>query len=343
MTELDAALSSLRSAFAVATVPDGGLLLHLPSGDFFPLDRVSATAWEAITQTDTAEAAGRATANSLKLSLMEAGTLLERIVGQAITVQGSKTPAALRFCDDEQAFSLHSGSRTLLSLDKSSLALTVAEHVALGPEADLVEMLRVFVPKLFGRWYPLALHASAVAIGGRTVLFCGESGAGKTTTARTVAEEVPGSRLFSEDVVLLADVEGQLMMVEGAETAIQSWMNDTTTALVEERRRSCDVGMMRRALAALSGRIAVHKAVFLGADRRRSKRWSLEASSAAPTMARLFLHSFFHSSDPAALRSHLHACRMLAVQIEAAVAHDIPAGLEALRSATRAQIETIAS
>ena len=341
--QLDEPLASVREEFAVATFPDGGLLLHLPSGDFFPLDAVAAKVWDVVDRRGGGEATVVGAASALQVPVEEARVLLARVLAQANTLRGRRPAVPPVFWDDEQALSLRDGARTLMSLDKRSLMLTATDALRERSDEDMAAAFRVFVPKIFGRWFPLAMHASAVGVGGRTILFCGESGAGKTTTARTLAEEIAGARIYSEDAVVFRREGGVLAMIEGAEAAIQAWMLDVTAALIERREPEHEVSSLRRALEAEPGRLSIHKAVFLSADRRTGDQFVLDRLSPAATLGRLFFHSFFHSPDAQALRNHLRICRELAAQIGGADAQAVPAGIPALRSGLRAQIETIAS
>lgn len=339
---LDQTLASVREDFAVATFPDGGLLLHLLSGDFFPLDGVTARVWEMVNQGGGGDAMLAGIASALHVPAHDASVLLANVLRQATALRDHRPAAPPVFFEDERALSLRDGTRTLMSLDKRSLSLIVTDDLRQRSNEDMAAAFRVFVPKVFARWFPLAMHASAVGIGDRTILFCGESGAGKTTTARTLADEITGVRLYSEDVVVFRDQGGVLMMIEGAEPAIQAWMLEVTATLIERREPSHEVGDLQRALDAAPGRLPIHKAIFLDADRRTGDHWILGPLSPAATLSRLFLHSFLHSPDPVALRNHLRVCRVLASQIGAAEARAVPAGLPALRSSSRAQIETIA-
>jgi energy-coupling factor transporter ATP-binding protein EcfA2 len=49
----------------------------------------------------------------------------------------------------------------------------------------------------------LVLHACGVAIGGRAVLFCGRSGAGKTTIARLFRRAFPEATVLSDDRIVI--------------------------------------------------------------------------------------------------------------------------------------------
>ena len=61
--------------------------------------------------------------------------------------------------------------------------------------------LRSVVPKLLALRGIRVLHASAVEIDGSLLVFSGQSGAGKTTSAKAFAQA--GARLVSEDLLVL--------------------------------------------------------------------------------------------------------------------------------------------
>lgn len=341
--QLDETLQSLREDFATATFPDGGLLLHLPSGDFFHLDEVAAAVWDVIARAGDGQATVAAVAAALHVPAEAARTVLTRVVAEAGTLRGHGPAAPPVFREDEAALSLREGEQTLMSLDQRSLTLTATDALRARSAEDMAAAFRVFVPKVYGRWFPLAMHASAMMAGDRTILFSGESGAGKTTTVRTFAEEVAGCRVVSEDVVVFREEGGRLLMIEDAEAAIQSWMADATAALIERRESRVDVSALRRALDVAPGRIPVHKVIFLNAGRRHGPLWSLRRLTPALALSNLFLHSFLHSPDEGALRAHLHFCRALAAQIDPVEATAVPGGLDALRRCCQVQMETIAS
>lgn len=57
----------------------------------------------------------------------------------------------------------------------------------------------------------IPLHASAVHYEDGVVLFCGRSGAGKSTTATALQKQ--GYKVFSDDVCVLKEVDGELMVL----------------------------------------------------------------------------------------------------------------------------------
>lgn len=340
---LEADIATLRTCFAAATFADGGLLIHLRSGDFFNLDAVGSAIWGAIVGNPTGEQVVAAAAGSLQVSLDEAGLLVAQAIAQARAVKDHPPAGGPRFYDDGNVLSLRNGPDAIYSFDRRSLVLSSSAELRAKPDDEVAAALRIVVPKIFGGWYPLALHASAARVVDRVVLFSGDSGAGKTTTARLLSEEVPDSRIICEDVVLLSERNGAMMIVDGAEEAIQSWMIEATAALVTRREVSVSVEPLQHNLRLLQERIPLHKIIFLDITRRGGQEWSFAPLKRSAALRRLFLNSFFHSSDATALRFHLAACCALANQLVAADALAIPGGLADIRRSSLLQIETIAS
>jgi len=60
------------------------------------------------------------------------------------------------------------------------------------------------------RWGGMEVHACAVVIGGEAVLFCGASGAGKTTMARLFKKHRPSTRVLSDDRIIVREQRGRL-------------------------------------------------------------------------------------------------------------------------------------
>ncbi|MGH9443506.1 MAG: hypothetical protein ACRD16_14660 [Thermoanaerobaculia bacterium] len=81
-----------------------------------------------------------------------------------------------------------------------------AEGVPVDPlQFPLDELL---VIHLLGTGLGVEVHACGIIENDRGVLFCGQSGDGKTTTAR-LWERVPGARILSDDRIILRREEGQ--------------------------------------------------------------------------------------------------------------------------------------
>ena len=97
---------------------------------------------------------------------------------------------------DEVEFWLDRSFRTLWAHWPDSSSLDNALSYLLGPIMGLLLRLRGAV----------CLHASAVSIGDRSIVFVGPEGAGKSTTAAAFARQ--GFPVLSDDIVALAEREG---------------------------------------------------------------------------------------------------------------------------------------
>jgi hypothetical protein len=135
-------------------------------------------------------------------------------------VRGADTPATI---DDEKVFSGRAGA---FHIRKGREII-----VDLLPDADAGSVRTLLSGRFLGYLLRqrgcLALHASAVAIGGTAVLFLGESGAGKSTTAaafhsrgyQVLADDVAAVRLTGAGPELLPAWPG-LRLLEDSREAI---------------------------------------------------------------------------------------------------------------------------
>lgn len=341
----EAALTRVREMFAVVGFSDGGLLLHLGSGDFFALDPGGASLWQAVLESGTAAEAVSAVSRTKNLAGQAARVAVERLVRQGLQLNAEPPANIHRFEDDGRCLSLLRAGQVVLTFDRSRLLLTSGPALLerLADDGDIEDALRIVVPKILGAWFPLALHASAVEHNGTAFLFSGDSGSGKTTTARLVVEELTETRLMAEDVSLIATVAGQAYLVEGAEGVIHAWMEQTAATLARCTGMPVDAASFRAALDDCSGRLPVHRITFLDRARRNGLTWRLVSLTHAAALQRLFLHNFPCSAAPVVLRQQLASLRQLASTLDIKEADAIPEGLANLRRAIRAQSETIMS
>jgi hypothetical protein len=113
---------------------------------------------------------------------------------------------------DEVEFWLDRGCRTLWAHWPGSSSLESALSYLLGPIMGLVLRLRGAV----------CLHASAVSMEDRSVVFVGSEGAGKSTTAAAFAKQ--GFSVLSDDIVALVEREQQFHALP-AYRRINLWPN----------------------------------------------------------------------------------------------------------------------
>ena len=104
----------------------------------------------------------------------------------------------LRYCDGAEYTVDHCASRVHVRWE-APLSSADAAIYLLGPVLGFVMRLRGIVP----------LHASAVAVGGRAIVFAGDAGMGKSTTA--VAFAALGYPVLSDDVVPIVLTENGVL------------------------------------------------------------------------------------------------------------------------------------
>ncbi len=128
----------------------------------------------------------------------------------------------------------------------------------------------------------LAVHACGIETSGRAVLFCGTSGAGKTTTARLWSRHARGSRVLSDDRIVLA------RRGRGHEAHGTPWHGEGRFA---------------------SAASAPLRALFFIRHGRTGRATRLSTADAA---ARLFARTFPPPWDPVAVARTLAACARVA-------------------------------
>ena len=129
------------------------------------------------------------------------------------------------------------------------------------------------------------LHACGLVVDGQAVLFCGESGAGKTTTARLWSRRVRGTRVLSDDRVVVTRT-GRRHRAHGT-----PWHGEGRFA---------------------SPTSAPLRAVFIIRHGRVSRATRLATAAAA---ARLFARTFPPPWDARAVARTLAACGTLAESV----------------------------
>jgi hypothetical protein len=105
-------------------------------------------------------------------------------------------------------------------------------EIVVAPEADADDRdVRVFVlSSVMGAVVHqrglLAIHASAVDVGGRAVLFAGESGTGKSTLATAFHES--GHPLIADDLCVVSSADGTQPVVHPGYRSVKLWADALT-------------------------------------------------------------------------------------------------------------------
>jgi hypothetical protein len=221
--------------YAFAPLLDGGLLLDLDSGGLFELNRTAAFVWRQFL-----DGVGRETIVSAIAERHGVDVIRARAdVASALAPTSSLAPTPL---GDFEFRRTNTGYVQLfrgtpeLELDASGSVLTVMLPPSARRPGRMNNSLRALVPKILSLRGHTVFHASAVLTRGRLLMFSGRSGAGKTTTARALADR--GATLVSEDK-LLVHADGDVIAWSGAERRIEAWVAQGTRSLLTEECISC--------------------------------------------------------------------------------------------------------
>lgn len=135
----------------------------------------------------------------------------------AVAIRRRPVPAALENASAAGATWQIAGDRFLLRIpDVARFLLSAGREIAFEPEADAdagdipIFILGTVFGILLHQRQQIVLHASAVRVNGKAVLFCGASGAGKSTMAAALAQR--GYPLVTDDLCAITVVDGMPMV-----------------------------------------------------------------------------------------------------------------------------------
>lgn len=144
----------------------------------------------------------------------EAFSLPTRVVRSLPEMPETADPAfLLTDYGDESFFQLAYSDGTRFVLDGSATKLWGCYSEQYSIEHFTTYLVGPVMGFVLRRRGVTALHASAVSIDGRTVVFCGPAGAGKSTTAGALA--LRGMPVLCEDVSALHEVSGEFRVLPG--------------------------------------------------------------------------------------------------------------------------------
>jgi hypothetical protein len=301
--------------FALATFPDGGVVIDLVTGAYARLNLSATRILEALTTSVDLKSAGRLVETRLGMDDKEAARAIEEIV-VALETQGQRRdrPDPFRYASapDNSGYVLSSNGSPKLWLSSDGLVVRAVSPVQ-SNVALATEYLRAAAPKLLYLQGAAVLHAAACRGTNGLIVFCGDSGAGKTTTAR--AFSAAGANLFSEDMLVVASVSPLSVHFLGEE-AIRKWAlgaaNDLgrtpqidgsalRTAfdgpaavvtemwfIAAEQRVEGSNHILPRRLGATDAALAVMSCIFLGATSPSEWRRFLGLASTIATATSIF-------------------------------------------------------
>jgi hypothetical protein len=324
-------VSNARPSLALVEVPPGALLLNLDTGVLFQLNDSAAFVWKALLRGDAPDAITAAFARRYGLASDDAARDVAASGAMDLTQPAAFPPTFLGFNYVRQRADFlfeFQGEPVLRVDDRGTTVSLIADRAP--PRERLDFYLQAIVPKIAALRGGFVLHGSAfVGASGGITIACGASGSGKTTTARACA--AAGAELVSEDKVVLAPRDGEMVAVLDGERRLESWVPRAAASLEDHGSAQCG-GVD----AASEGPTRpIEKILLVDAGRRSGETVELHRLDAVTAAANLFHNVFFGSDSNDDWNRVLETCAEVSRTVPIHLA-TMPAGLPALRSAVGA-------
>jgi hypothetical protein len=321
---------AFRERFALATFSDGGVVADLTNGSY---GRVNATGAAMLAALDGAASFDDAAADVAARLKIPVAVALRDLRGLVATLGGAGVRTApigvLRYRPaPEGGYDLWHGERRALHVDASTSRLTLASP----PESlpfKIYDYVSDIAPKLLFLLGIPILHGSSVALGEGVLAMCGMSRAGKTTTARAFAAH--GSRLVSEDLVVLDTSDGEPRVFLEAEARVRQWFRQGSRELEASPAAALDVQPLRDAAAGPTR--PLDTLWFLDAS-RRGDGFVRNVVGKTDALVELLTHAFLGAEGETSWRRYLAAGRAVVSAATPCRMH-LPNGLAALDEAIR--------
>jgi hypothetical protein len=223
--------------YAIVDAHPGAVLLDLESGAILQLNQAAALVWHLYLSGETPNVIAESLAKRFGLPLDVASKDASAVL--QMPALGATAPSASEFRYERTStgYAFFRLESRIFEIDQQGSTIALGRD-AESNRAQLRQLLRNVAPKILSLRGHAVLHASAVAMGAAVLVLCGDSGAGKTTTARALVRA--GARPVAEDKVVLRLETGRVEAVLEAEALIHDWIDRTARDLDTSSKVSCE-------------------------------------------------------------------------------------------------------
>jgi hypothetical protein len=332
---------AFRRRYAIRRFRDGGVLVDLTTGTYLRLNTSATDVCSALIDSEDFNAA------SVELVRRFGGSrdAADRAIGDVMNGLSRFGPrreplGSYRYLPaDGGGYILTSNgvARLSVSVDGTSVQLTSPKERL--TTAQIFGYLRSVAPKVLFLQSTVVIHGAASRVRNGVRVISGESGAGKTTTARAFGEV--GAELLAEDMLVVASAS-PLRVYGAGEKAIDAWSARSAEELTRDPNQRIDASTL---LISEWGEPAPVSEIWFidGARRGRSGEAILpkrlgETDGALAAMTGLFLGG----ASPEDWRTFLGLVGEMASSVAIFEAL-MPSGLDALAAAVKSYTENSAS
>ena len=326
--------------YAVRTLADGGILIDLSTGDLTRLNVTAAAICEALASTDDLSTAAESVAARLGTDRENAVRAIKSTTDALARPAARRKPIGafhyqLSAAGDGYDLMFEGTTRLRVSADGRSIR---AQPDPSMRESRLYEYLRSVAPKILFLRGAGVVHGSACLTTRGLLAFCGESGAGKTTTVRAFVEA--GAGPISEDLLVLA-TGSPLSIYSSGEKAVHQWARAAAQRLFAIPDQDIPTDDLDKALG--GDIVPIDRIWMLAADRRTAdERLVPRPMGATDALVAIMGTLFLGAASSDGWRRFLALTAQIAAGVPVFHA-PMPNGIDRLRAAARLYTESSTS
>ncbi len=212
--------------FILAPYAKGGLVLDLKSGDYHRLNGAAQEICEALGRGLSCRAVAERLSQKYGRELQEVAkdvdSVWQGLFGQTHRARPAP-PNPISFRAESSGFTLYWYRKAVLGLDEEVSTIRLCRPPGGGAltTSALQQWLLWAAPHILVFHGQPVIHASTVRFRNTCRAFLGQSGSGKSTTARTLEEQ--GATAVSDDLLLLRFRDRQVWVAGEAESLVRQW------------------------------------------------------------------------------------------------------------------------